>query len=87
MPSHLNVDTKYWTLTDEIPAPPVERSHPFLGDFPGFFMKQLGQSWGGSGLQRSSMACALYLWLMPGGAMSAKAWQSRLWARCARTLS
>ena len=25
MPSHLNVDTKYWTLTDEIPAPPVER--------------------------------------------------------------
>ncbi len=24
MPSHLNVDTKYWTLTDEIPAPPVE---------------------------------------------------------------
>ena len=25
MPSHLNVDTKYWTLTDEIPNPPVER--------------------------------------------------------------
>ena len=25
MPSHLNVDTKYWNLTDEIPAPPVER--------------------------------------------------------------
>ena len=39
------------------------------------------------GWSRSSMACALYLWLMPGGAMLAKAWRSRLWARCARTLS
>jgi len=25
MPSHLNVPTKYWELTKEIPPPPVER--------------------------------------------------------------
>ncbi|MCA9810410.1 MAG: hypothetical protein KC473_08730, partial [Candidatus Dadabacteria bacterium] len=25
MPSHLNVPTKYWELTKEVPPPPIER--------------------------------------------------------------